>query len=132
MVAFFLTTTIKLNSDYSNIIGHMCYAAYKLWNVCNYEKLHYKELNLPVDYPNWYYQKKAHKDDLWYKQLPSQTAQEVCRILDQSWKSFFVLEKTHGIDNPKPPRFKHDGIPVTYMQNGIRHTNDTVRLSLPK
>ncbi len=40
----------------------MCYAAFKLWNVCNYERLHYKELNLST-YPNWYYQKKVHKQE---------------------------------------------------------------------
>lgn len=74
-------TTVKLDPDDANFIGHMCYAAFKLWNVCNYERLHYKELNLSV-YPNWYYQKKAHKQDLWYKQLPSQTAQEVCKQLN--------------------------------------------------
>ena len=68
-------TTVKLNNNESNIVGHMCYAAYKLWNVCNYERLNHELLNLPVDYPGWYYQKKAHKDELWYKQLPSQTAQ---------------------------------------------------------
>lgn len=56
-------TTIKISDNYSNIIGHMCYAAYKLWNVCNYERLHYKELNLS-NFPDWYYQKAAHKDDL--------------------------------------------------------------------
>ena len=61
----------------------MCYAAYKLWNVCNYERFHYKELELDT-YPDWYYQKKSHKDDLWYKNLPSQTAQEVCKLLDKS------------------------------------------------
>ena len=76
----------------------MCYAAYKLWNVCNYERLHYKELDIPVDYPDWYYQKKVHKDNMWYKQLPSQTAQEVCKLLDKSWKSFYALQKSHGID----------------------------------
>lgn len=30
-------TSIKLNENYSNIVGivgHMCYAVYKLWNVC--------------------------------------------------------------------------------------------------
>ena len=113
-------TRIKLNSDYSNIIGHMCYAAYKLWNVCNYERLHYKELNLSVDYPDWYYQKKAHKDDMWFKQLPSQTAQEVCKLLDKSWKSFFALKKSKGIENPKPPRFKHDGLAITYMQHALK------------
>lgn len=71
-------TTIKLNNAESNIIGHMCYAAYKLWNVCNYERQNYKGLSLPVKYPDWYYQKSAHKDGLWFKQLPSQTAQEIC------------------------------------------------------
>ena len=67
-------TSIKICPEYSNIIGHMCYAASKLWNVCNYERHHYKELGLEK-YPDWYYQKKAHKRDLWYRQLPSQTAQ---------------------------------------------------------
>lgn len=46
-------TSVILTNEQSNIIGHMCYAAYKLWNVCNYERLNYKELKLPCDYPNW-------------------------------------------------------------------------------
>lgn len=126
-------TKVSLNNGYSNIIGHMCYAAYKLWNVGNYERMNYKELGLS-EYPDWYYQKKYHKDDLWYKQLPSQTAQEVLKILDKSWKSFYVLQKTHGIENPKPPRFKQTPIVITYMQNAIVHEkdSDTIRLSLPK
>ena len=56
-------TSVKLNENYSNIIGHMCYAAYKLWNVCNYERIHYTELGLDT-YPDWYCQKKSHKNDL--------------------------------------------------------------------
>ena len=127
-------TTIKLNKSESNIIGHMCYAAYKLWNVCNYERWNYKDLSLPVEYPNWYYQKAAHKDDLWFKQLLSQTAQEICKQLDKAWKSFYSLKKSGGIENPKPPCFKHDNIAITYMQNGIVHEfeNDTIRLSISK
>ena len=39
-------TSLKICPEYSNIIGHMCYAASKLWNVCNYERHHYKELGL--------------------------------------------------------------------------------------
>ena len=126
-------TKVSLNNDYSNIIGHMCYAAYKLWNIGNYERMNYKELGLS-EYPDWYYQKKYHKDDLWYKQLPSQTAQEVLKLLDKSWKSFYVLQKTHGIENPRPPRFKQAPIVITYMQNAIVHEKDSdvVRLSLPK
>ena len=127
-------TTIEINDRYANIIGHMCYAAYKLWNVCNYERRNYKDLSLPVEYPDWYYQKKAHKDDLWFKQLPSQTAQEVCKLLDKSWKSFYKLLKTKGVENPKPPKFKHENIAITYMQNAIVHDigSDKIRLSLPK
>jgi putative transposase len=127
-------SSVKLNDSYSNIIGHMCYAAYKLWNVCNYERIHHKGLSLPVEYPDWYYQKKAHKDDLWYKQLPSQTAQEVCKLLDKGWKSFYTLQETHGVVNPNPPKFKHGLMPVTYMQNGLKHDpgSDVVRLSIPK
>ena len=126
-------TKVILDNDYSNIIGHMCYAAYKLWNVGNYERINFKELGL-YQYPDWYYQKKHHKDDLWYKQLPSQTAQEVLKILDKSWKSFYVLQKSHGIENPRPPRFKQSPIVITYMQNAIVHEkgSDTIRLSLPK
>ena len=126
-------TTVKVNHVYSNLIGHMCYAAYKLWNVCNYERLHYEELGLS-EYPDWYYQKKAHKADLWYKQLPSQTAQEVCKLLDKSWKSFYELRKTKGVANPHPPKFKHDDIAITYMQNAIVHGtgSSTVRLTLSK
>ena len=127
-------SSIRLGRNYANIIGHMCYAAYKLWNICNYERINYKTLNLPVGYPDWYYQKKAHKDDIWYKQLPSQTAQEVCKQLDNSWKSFYSLSRSKGVENPKPPRFKQSGIAITYMQNAIAHESgsDTVRLSLPR
>ena len=35
-------TSVKIRPEYSNIIGHMCYAASKLWNICNYERHHYK------------------------------------------------------------------------------------------
>ena len=126
-------TSVNIRPEYSNIIGHMCYAASKLWNVCNYERRRYKELGLEK-YPDWYYQKKAHKGDLWYRQLPSQTAQETCKQLDKAWKSFYALKKTGGIKAPNPPRFKQDNIPITYMQMGIRHEkgSDQLRLSLSK
>ena len=111
----------------------MCYAAYKLWNECNYERNNYKELDL-AEYPDWYFQKKMHRNSMWYKSLPSQTAQEVCKQLDKSWKSFYTLLKTGGITNPRPPRYKRDKMPVTYMQNGIQRDtgNGRVRLSLSK
>lgn len=124
-------TTVSVTDSESNIIGHMTYAARKLWNTCNYERHNYKDLGLD-SFPNWYYQKKAFKDNIWFKNLPSQTAQEVCKILDKSWKSFFVLMKTGGIENPHPPKYKQENIPITYMQNGFRKDGDTVRLTISK
>ena len=124
-------TIVSVSNVESNIIGHMTYAARKLWNTCNYERLNYKALGLESS-PSWYSQKKNFKDNLWYKSLPSQTAQEVCKVLDKSWKSFYALKKSGGIQNPHVPRYKQDNIPITYMQNGIRKDDDTVRLSISK
>ena len=73
------------------IFGHMGYAAYKLWNVGNYEKLNYKKLGMTV-FPNWYDQKKRLKDNFFYKNLPSQTAQDVLQQLQEAWNSFFTRE----------------------------------------
>ena len=110
----------------------MNYMAVKYWNTLNYERLHYRELGFE-SMPDWYEQKKTHKNDFFAMNLPSQTAQEIAKQLDKSWKSYFTLLRTGGIENPKPPRFKHDKIPITYMQNGIKRTSgDTLRLSLPK
>ncbi len=126
-------TTVHLEQDAANLVGHMCYAAYKLWNVCNYERRNYKELGME-QYPDWYDQKSRHKDNMWFKSLPSQTSQEVCKQLDKAWKSFYTLKRTGGIEHPNPPRFKQNGMEITYMQNGIQHAagSEMVRLSLPK
>ena len=39
--------SIKISQEYSNIIGHMCYAASKLWNICNYEQRRRSSRQLP-------------------------------------------------------------------------------------
>ena len=124
-------TKIKLHTNEAVAVAKMCYAASKLWNVCNYERRNHKALGFE-SFPDWYYQKAAHKGDVWYKSLPSQTAQEVCKTLDKSWKSFFALLKCGG-QNPRPPCFKHENIPITYMQNGIvQMNNGKVRLSISR
>lgn len=121
---------VEVTEEQCCYFSHMCYAAGKLWNLCNYEKHHWKELGLK-EFPNWYYQKKKWKNNFWYKMLPSQTAQEVCKVLDKSWKSYTSLKKTGGIRYPQPPNNKEIPMPITYMQNGMKHSDDTVRLSLP-
>lgn len=80
-----------------------------------------------------YDQKSRLKDNIWFRSLPSQSAQEVCKQIDKSWKSFYALVKSHGILNPHPPRFKQEGMAVTYMQNAIVHEEGSgkVRLAIP-
>lgn len=125
-------TILSVSDTDSNYIGHMCYTASKLWNLCNYEKKNYKHLGM--EYPSWYDQKKRLKDHLWYKSLPSQTAQEVCKDLEEAWRSFFSLLKHKSIKNPRPPRYQQKNMPVKYLQNGMRHDpgSDTIRLTLSK
>ena len=114
------------------VLSHMSYAAAKLWNIANYERKHWKELGLEV-YPDWYDQKKRLKTHLFYKNLPSQTAQRVLKKLDESWASFFALQKSGGVENPNPPRYKQDKMYVTFVQNGIKMIDkSTLRLSVPK
>lgn len=122
---------VSVDEAEANIIGHMTYAARKLWNVCNYERHNYKKIGLEKA-PSWYSQKKNFRENFWFKNLPSQTAQEVCKVLDKSWKSFYALKKSGGVENPCPPKYKQENIPITYMQNGIKRDGDTIRLSISK
>lgn len=124
-------TKLKLTTNGANIVGHLGYAAFKFWNVLNYERLHYKEMGLK-EYPDWYYQKKAHKDNFFARNLPSQTAQQVAKLLQEAWNSYFALLKNGKIKNPHPPRFKQDKMPVIFIQNAIVQNGGNIRLSLPK
>ena len=114
------------------VLRHMSYATAKLWNVANYERKHWKELEMKV-YPNWYDQKKRLKTNLFYKNLSSQTAQRVLKKLDESWASFYALQTSGGGKNPNPPHYKQDKMYVTFVQNGIKMVGkSTLRLSIPK
>ena len=81
---------VKVNDSLSIILGHLSYASSKLFNVGNYERKEYKSLGFD-SMSDWYNQKKRLKDNIWYKSLPSQTAQEVLKRLDESWKSYLTL-----------------------------------------
>ncbi len=71
---------LRVNETMSVILGHLSYAASKLYNVGNYERKEYKPLGFDI-MPDWYDQKKRLKDNIWYKSLPSQTSQDGERTL---------------------------------------------------
>lgn len=117
--------------DSEAILKHMSYSAAKLWNVGNYEKRNYRLLGMER-FPDWYDQKKRLKSHFFYKNLPSQTAQDVLQELQEAWKSFFKLRETGGVENPRPPRFKQDRMDLTFLQAGIAQNNDMIRLTIPR
>jgi len=127
-----MRVTLNPTNKQQIILGCLMYASRKLWNVANYERRQWnKDSEQP--YPNWYDQKKRLKDHFWYKNLPSQTAQEVLKVLDQSWKSFYQLVKSGGIENPKPPRFKQKNFNIKFLNNGFTILScNQLRLSLSK
>ncbi|MDD3247985.1 MAG: hypothetical protein PHF18_14230 [Methanosarcina sp.] len=59
-----------------------------------------------------------------YRALPAQTAQQVLKLLDKSWKSFFKALKVYAkspelfMGRPKPPKYKHkDGEHILVFTN---------------
>ncbi|BCS80125.1 hypothetical protein CaldiYA01_00850 [Caldicellulosiruptor diazotrophicus] len=100
----------------------MCFAAKNLYNFANYTVrqefiksgrwIRYRELD------------KMLKDHESYKSLPAQTSQQVLRLLDKNWKSFFKAMKEWGKDKskflgrPKLPKYKKkDGRAISIFTN---------------
>ena len=143
LLAYQFEITVKEKE--SIILGHLCYAASKLFNVGNYERKEYKSLGFER-MPNWYDQKKRLKDNIWYKSLPSQTAQDVLARLDESWKSYLTLHykwqkrKDNGClkendGEPNSPYYKKDGyhMNIKYLSNSFKVKDDnSIRLSTPR
>ena len=123
---------VNPSSKVALVLGHLTYATWKLWNVANYERKTWtKESGVP--YPNWYEQKKRLKDHFWFKNLPSQSAQELLHTLEGAWRSFYKLKETGGIETPKPPNYKQDKFNVKYLKDGFKVlSGNRVRLAIPK
>jgi len=123
----------KPNKDTSIILSSLTYASARLFNVGNYERHEYEKLGFDK-IPDWYDQKKRLKDNIWFKSLPSQTAQDVLQRVDEGWKSYFKLLKTKGINNPKPPFYKPKGghYNIKYLNNSFKVIDNTVRFMISK
>ncbi len=80
------------------------------------------------------------KDSENYKALPSHTAQQVLKLLDKNWKSFFKLIrqwKQHPEDfqkKPEPPKYKpkegENLVIFTNQQCRIKHNKETDKAEL--
>ncbi len=135
---------LRVNETMSVILGHLSYAASKLFNVGNYERKEYKSLGFEK-MPDWYDQKKRLKDSFWYKSLPAQTSQDVLARLEEAWKSYFVLHQKwehkkrcnslkENEGEPKSPYYKKDGSHSSfkYLSNSFRIIDNKIRFMIPK
>ena len=128
---------MKKRGDFSCL----CYLSKNLYNLANYyvrQEFFYLD-NWLRYYDLWF----ILKDKEPYKKLPSQTAQQILKLLDKNWKSFFNSikewkehpKKYQG--RPKPPKYKKKNgefiIIFTNQQcrikNGYLHFPEKVNLS---
>ena len=124
---------LKPNKYESLILGYLTYASARLYNVGLYERYEYKKLGYE-SMPDWYEQKRKLKNDIWFKSLPSQTAQDVLQRVDEGFKSYFKLLKTKGIQNPKGPYYKkkNSHYNIKYLNNSFKLIDNKIRLMIPK
>lgn len=123
----------KTNNYESLILGYLTYASARLYNVGLYERYEHKKLGYE-SMPDWYEQKRKLKNDIWFKSLPSQTAQDVLQRVDEGFKSYFKLLKTKGIKNPEGPRYKkkNSHYNIKYLNNSFKLIDNKIRLMIPK
>lgn len=138
-------TTVKLAKSFilkpkekaRIIIGCLTYASARLYNIANYERRNWS-IESDEEYPSWYKQKKELKDNFWYKNLPSQTAQDTLKRLSKDWKSFYKLMKQYKQgeleDKPSPPHYKpkNSHFNIRYLNNGFKIVDGKLRLSIPR
>lgn len=125
------TIKYKLNPtrEQEEHLHNLCSIATRLYNTDNYQRINaWKETG---KIPSVYTQKKLLKDNVWFKLLPSQTAQEVSFNLQRNYNSWFKLRKKDKTANP--PRFRKKEMlsPITFYQQ-FKITNDKIKLSVSR
>ncbi len=103
-----LAEQIQLNK--TTQLSYLCHLSKNLYNLAHYyvrQEFFYLG-NWLRYYDLWYMLKEKEP----YKKLPSQTAQQILKLVDKNWKSFFQSLKTQKnyperyLRTPKPPRYK--------------------------
>ncbi|MFX0023490.1 MAG: RNA-guided endonuclease InsQ/TnpB family protein [Candidatus Hermodarchaeota archaeon] len=103
-----LTEQIQLKNTPQ--LSYLCHLSKNLYNLANYyvRQEYFYLGNWLRYYDLWY----ILKDKEPYKILPPQSAQQILKLVDKNWKSFFQSNKNYKIhpekffNPPKPPRYK--------------------------
>jgi putative transposase len=120
----------------NKVIKKACHHSNSLYNQGNYliRQTFFKK-RIWLRYNNYYHQLKTSPH---YQALPSQTGQQILRLLEKNWKAFFQVIKEWNINpmkflgRPKPPKYRvktgENLLVFTFQQ--LRYKNGN--LLLPK
>ena len=92
---------INPNHRFWQQIDELCFLSKNLYNYCNYQiRQSFIFSRIYLSYNKLYHLVKTTTD---YKALPAKVSQQVLRLLDKNWKSFFAANRTY---NANPEKFK--------------------------
>jgi len=91
-------------------LSYLCHLSKNLYNVANYYvRQEFFYLGDWLRYYDLWYMLRDKKE---YQELPSQTSQQILRLVDKNWKSFFKSLKKWRVKpgkyqgRPRPPKYK--------------------------
>jgi putative transposase len=127
---------LKLSDEDRFIVDKLSYHSARLYNTCVYNiRQYYFDNNSYLNYTDQYH---LIKDDINYKLLITDSAQQTHRLVDRNFKSFFSLLKLKNkgkySDRVNIPSYlgKEDGWSVLVAGRSARVKNDKIYMGLSK
>ena len=124
----------QINSKQLEIIEELSYHTTKLYNIINYDLRE-------NGFKNYYDIEKSYKNNWHCDFLHSHTRQQMFKVLEQNWKSYFASIKDFGANPskykgcPRPPKFKNierNKNEIIFTNLAIRYQDNILKLSLSK
>ena len=124
----------QINSKQLEIIEELSYHTTKLYNIVNYDLRE-------NGFKNYYDIEKQYKSNWHCDFLHSHTRQQMFKVLEQNWKSYFASIKDFGVNPskykglPRPPKFKNtdkNKNEIIFTNLAIRYSDGILKLSLSK
>ena len=124
----------QINSKQLEIIEELSYHTTKLYNIINYDLRE-------NGFKNYYDIEKQYKSNWHCDFLHSHTRQQMFKVLEQNWKSYFASIKDFRVNPskykglPRPPKFKNtdkNKNEIIFTNLAIRYSDGRLKLSLSK
>lgn len=132
-----ITRTEQIWFKGNNKIAELCHISKNLYNEANY--IVRQEFFNNGKWMREYDLGKILKESENFKSLPIQTSQQIIKLVDRSWKSFFRSLKVRKKEPdkfkalPKPPKYKKkDGQYILVFTNQQCHIRDDGTIKFPK